>query len=117
MTDLEFFNGRVNDENGKHTIGDFMRAVLAIENDDDARRFYRGCVHFHATHGVDAPYTPWSVTKANIGWCYGEGMSEERRTMWIRVCDASHPVFGQSMPSMGEAFEMGRTLGSQRGAR
>lgn len=37
---------------------------------------------------------PETIVRCNIGFCFGEGMSKERRAMWREVCGASHPWFG-----------------------
>ena len=113
MSDLEFYQQRVHDRNGVHTIGDFVGAVLAIKDAADAQRFYSGCVHWHSIYGQDDKLTPDAVAKANIGWCFGEGMPSDQREMWIRVCGASHPVFGQSIPSAEDAFRMGIAAGKR----
>lgn len=111
MTDLEFFCGAVKDDDGSHTIGDYIRAVLAIDNEGDAGRFYRGELAF-VQRQMDAGKwegkgTATQAAHANIGWCFGEGMIPERIAMWGRVCDASHPVFGTVMPSPEVALKMG----------
>ena len=116
MTDLRFFQKCVHDKDGEHTIGDFVEAVLAVKNEDDARRFYSGCVHWHSIYRQDTKLAPDVVAKANIGWCFGEGMPDDRREMWIRVCGASHPIFGQTIPSPEDALRMGVAAG-KRGAR
>jgi hypothetical protein len=111
---------------GKHTIGDFVRAVLAIENVDDARRFYLGCVA-HIQAQIDAGTWQSGTTanaeegaRSNIGWCYGEGMSPERCRMWVEACGAVHPVFGAGPVGADEALKVGREMGrraAESGAR
>ena len=84
----------------RYTIGDFVRAVLAIDNEDDAAEFYAGHVA-HIQRTIDkgewnSSSTAEEGAKSNIGWCFGEGMSDERRAMWVKVCGASAtPCSGQ----------------------
>ena len=99
----------------RYTIEDFVCAVLAIDNEDDAAKFYAGHVA-HIQRTIDkgewnSSSTAEEGAKSNIGWCFGEGMSDERRAMWVKVCGASHPVFGTKVPTAGEAFKMGETMG------
>jgi hypothetical protein len=108
MTDLEFYLEKC----GGDTIGDFIRAVLRIDNPEDARRFYQGCVAYTQAQidsgKWEARHTPIEAANANIGWCFGEGMAPERITMWREVSGACHPVFGISLPSSPQAaFDAG----------
>jgi hypothetical protein len=78
-----------------HTVGDLMSAILSIDNDDDARRFFEGAVadiQWQIDHGLWQGHND-AITSAqsNIGWCYGEGMPPERVAMWRRVTGAVHP--------------------------
>lgn len=96
MTDLEFYHSRV----GGQTIGDFVRAVLTIDNEQDAARFFRGTVAYIQDQ-IDAGTwksrsTAEEAARSNIGWCYGEGMASKRIEMWVKACGASHPIFGLS---------------------
>ena len=91
-----------------YTIGDLIREILRIDNEADAQEFYTDyCVHLAGQPATEG-YTPQGVAKANIGWCFGEGMEAEKRAMWIKVCDASHPIFGTRIPTFGEALKAGR---------
>jgi hypothetical protein len=93
-----------------YTVGDTYDAIFSIDNEQDARAFYEGYVQ-HISEQPDLKDDPVYVVQSNIGWMFGEGMSDEMRAMWIRVCDASHPVFGQTMPTIEQAFGMGQDLG------
>lgn len=102
-----------------HTIGDFISAVMAINNSFDAKRFYQGYVTFMSCLPAevrDSKHTPEEVAKSNIGWCFGEGMPQERIVMWRRVCGASHPVFGSMAipPSPREAFQAGQKMARRK---
>jgi hypothetical protein len=100
---------------GKYTIGDYIGAVLAIETPEDARRFYEGNVEYLAA-APQLSDPPEKIARANLGWCFGEGMKPERVEMWIKVCDASHPVFGTTRPTPEGAFQAGLKLGKERRA-
>lgn len=116
MTDLEFYEQRC----GGNTIGNFVRAVLSIDNTEDAARFYRGCVA-HVQDQIDqgewqSSASAVQAANSNIGWCFGEGMAGERIGMWRSVCDAAHPIFGVMMPgSQTEAFMAGVRFGTEAG--
>lgn len=115
MTDLEFFYEKVGaDETNRYTIGQFIRAVLAIDNPADALRFYRGEIEHHAKdEELCKKYSPPDAAKSNIGWCYGEGMITEHVQMWCDVCGASHPVFGKQIPDYAEAMNEGIAMGQK----
>jgi hypothetical protein len=100
MTDLEFYETACKGD----TIGHFVRATMAISNPDDAARFYRGCVA-NVQKQIDmgkreSKFTATEAAYSNIGWCFGEGMSDEKIAMWCSVCGASNPVFGKVMPTL-----------------
>ena len=92
-------------EEGDYTIGAFVSAVMKIENPSDAKDFWDGYLIHQtaASPDLDARDT----CRSNIGWCFGEGMANERKQMWIEVCGASHPVFGTMTPTPEEAFQAG----------
>jgi len=118
MTNLQFFKQQVGDEGTGHTIGQFIEAVLRIKDAKNARRFYLGAVKWGQeaeARGLKAPVgmTPEEVIKLDIGWCFGEGMSPEMVQMWVEVCGARHPMFGQTLPSPIDAIEMGREVGEK----
>lgn len=105
--DAAMMRGHYEYDQGHHTIGAFVAAVMEIDTDDDARLFYDGSLSYYAENGAD---NPAQVARANIGWCFGEGMAGERQRMWQRVCSAAHPIFGTAVPSFGEAFAAGQAL-------
>lgn len=94
--------------------GDFIRAVLGIDNPEDARRFRDGYLEVMTANGV-TPERQQELASSNIGWCYGEGMPSERIAMWVEATQASHPVFGTMLvrPTAEEALEAGKRLGEQ----
>jgi hypothetical protein len=100
---------------GSYFIGDFVGAVMAIETPENAKAFYEGLV-LHVQAKIDAGV--WEsacnaeeAARADIGWCFGEGMSPERIAMWSAVCAATHPVFGTSLPTPAEAYAAGLVQG------
>jgi len=94
------------DEAWQYTIGAFISAVMSIDNETDARRFFEGCLDFQEEHG-EAGADHLAVVRSNIGWCYGEGMTEERKRMWIATTGSLHPIFGGMKPTAEEAFAAG----------
>lgn len=113
MTDLEFYNEKC----GGNTIGHLIRAILKIDNPEDAIRFYRGEVariQAEIDAGTwEAECTAEQGASSNIGWCYGEGMAPERVQMWVEATKASHPIFGVTMPVASEAFAAGLKAGRE----
>lgn len=97
--DKEFFIKKVGSD--KHTIGDFIRAVLDIDNKEDAERFIRGYMEWLKEQPDLDERGPEFVMRSNIGWCFGEGMKPERIAMWNKVCGATHPVFGTAVSMWG----------------
>lgn len=96
----------------RHFIGDFISAVMVIDNEADALEFYRGYIDYLEIQ-PDRTQPAKTVADANIGWCFGEGMSEERKAMWSRCTTASHPIFGRSNPTPEEAFAAGVKAGAE----
>lgn len=96
-----------------YTIGEFVSAVFSITNESDALEFYKGYLLYQQSHPdrESSNFTDEQATKQNIGWCFGEGMDPEKIEMWIKVCGASHPVFGTTIPTTREAFEAGLQMG------
>lgn len=89
-----------------YTIGELVSAVMRIDNENEAKAFYDGYVE-HLGKLPDLEHEPKRIAQSNIGWCFGEGMAPERIGMWVDVCNATHPVFGTSMPSPQEAEKAG----------
>ena len=99
----------------ERTIGDFIRKVFAVKTEEAAKKFFDS-----EMAGIQAQIDAgtWKcrcsaveAARSNIGWCFGEGMSDDRIAMWVRACKASHPVFGTARPSPQEAFEAGNRVG------
>jgi len=95
-----------------YTIGAFTSAVLKIDTIAAAKEFWEGYLQHQKT--VWSELNALRICQSNIGWCFGEGMSEECIQIWIQVCNASHPVFGTLIPTLEEAFKAGMHLGSER---
>lgn len=91
---------------GDFTIGEFISAIFSIEDETDAKALYDGYLDY-LRQQADIGGTPEDIARSNIGWCFGEGMVPERIKMWVKVCGASHPVFGTTVPSLQEAFSEG----------
>jgi hypothetical protein len=89
-----------------HTIGELVLTVLEIDNERDARAFAEAYGEWIAR---TYPKESWQeVLRANIGWCFGEGMTQERVDMWVRVCGASHPIAGTKLDTTpDQAFAAG----------
>src|SRR5579872_4453204 len=78
---------------GGHLIKDLVGAVLAIDNPEEAQRFYRGYVHW-LTRQPNLTEPAERIADSNIGWCFGEGMTGERQLMWQEATSAADPIFG-----------------------
>lgn len=92
------------------TIGELYDAVFAIHDEVSARVFYDDYVTW-AKEFAQARYRSQegaeTLVRSNIGWIFGEGMPKSDINMWIKVCGASHPIFGTALPTPDEAFEAG----------
>ncbi len=104
MTSLQYYQSQAG-----NSIGDFISAVLKIDNDRDARRFYEGAIK--SLERYSKVNNPKEIVNSNIGWVFGEGMSADRIMMWCRVSGAAHPVFGTTLPTPAEAFKLGLQMG------
>jgi hypothetical protein len=102
------------------TVGDLMDAIWSVDNDEDARAFFEGHVadiQRQIDGGTwDSRYDAVSGARANIGWMFGEGMSQERINMWTRVTQSAHPVFGSMATRISpeEAFQQGKDMARRR---
>lgn len=111
MTDLEFF-----DSFNCKTMGDVIAAIFKIDNPEDAGQFYRGYVQdirLNVPPGPGLILDAEKIAQSNIGWTFGEGMSQERIDMWVAATGASHPFFGTKLPTSEEAFKMGVAAGEK----
>ena len=88
-----------------HLTGDFIRAVLEVETEEDALAFFDSYLSWQRLY---YPEDAEAVVQNNIGWCLGEGMVPARIEMWVRACAASHPIFGQRQSSPEQAFALGK---------
>lgn len=98
----------------KSTMGDVLNAITAIDNTLDAELFYHGYVETIRLVNKSTEQEASRIAKENIGYCFGNGMEEERKRMWVKACGAYHPVFGFATPSSQEALEVGMKEGRKR---
>jgi hypothetical protein len=77
----------------EHTIGDLMSAIFAIQEPSEAKDFFESYLAWQRHQPPDPRWTPEQVVRANIGWCFGEGMEQKYVEMWAQL-GGSHPVFG-----------------------
>lgn len=66
----------------RHTISEFVGAVMAVDTPEDAKEFFGTAVAWREGKPPNPGYTPVSAVQADIGWCFGEGMAPERIKMW-----------------------------------
>lgn len=90
---------------GDYTVGAFVSAIMKINNPAEAQEFWDGYLDYQTNAVPDRDAA--AVCRSNIGWCFGEGMSDERKQMWVQVCGAAHPIFGTMTPTPEEAFQAG----------
>ena len=76
----------------KEDVG-FTSEVLAIDSPLEASRFFERYVAL-IERGHSPARPAQEIARHNIGYCFGEGMSKERRAMWREACGASHPYLG-----------------------
>ena len=97
-------------------MGHCMSAIKSIGNYEDAREFYEGYATWNEAHkpSPDYPYSGEEIAKANIGYCFGEGMASERIQMWREVTGAEHPYGpGIENATPTELFEAGQRMAEQ----
>ena len=93
------------------TNQEFISAVCRIDNETDARAFAEEFLEFlisHMRESDDVIEKAKAHLRADIGWCFGEGMTQEQIDIWVKVCGASHICFGQKLPA---TFEEALVLG------
>ena len=94
---------------GDFTIGALVGAARKVHDDKEALAFWQGYLRWMRNAYPDSDAA--SVCRSNIGWCFGEGMPTQDKDMWVRVCNASHPVFGQASVTPEQAFAAGIAQG------
>jgi len=101
------------------TIGEFVREVLAIDTPEKAKSFFEAHCAELAELFCETPKDATTAARCNIGWCFGEGMTKERRAMWREVCDAVHPFLGAMVEDLTaeEAIRAGIEEGRRINAR
>ena len=89
--------------------------MLAVDNEADALALFNQEVQ-RIQSQIDAG--TWesdkdaiTATHLNIGWCFGEGMPADRIAMWVKVCGAYHPFFGDKPPQLEDAIRFGEIWG------
>lgn len=112
---MKYTDGITPDWFEKRTIGQIYHDMLRIDNSEEAKLYFDNYVlwldRYPALHPND---TSEKVAQSNLGWCFGEGMTEEQKWMWFRATGASHPVFGMHNPTAEEAFFMGIREGEKQ---
>lgn len=93
-----------------NTMGEVISAVLKIDTPEAATEFYAEYVADLQQNNGRSLEAAASIARSNIGWCFGEGMSEERKKMWKKVTGAKHPVLRRSSPSLEETVAAGVAL-------
>ena len=88
------------------SIGDLMKVVVEIAERGDRQEAKQFLDAYQAT--CDKP----GVAMSNIGYCSGY-YSNERMARIQDIFNASHPVFGRTIPSAKEAFEAGIEAGKK----
>lgn len=81
--------------NKTQTIGDFISECLSIDNERDAKAFFKN-QKAYVQHQIDertweSKNNAEEATRMNIGFCFGEGMAPERIAMWKKATGAAHP--------------------------
>src|SRR5262245_30390519 len=98
--------------NKNYTIGDFIRAVLAIDNERDAKTFVEHYLELMKEPRIEDRL---KIMRDNIGYCFGEWMSEDKIKMWMKLTGARHPYFDPlTNPSPAELFRIANELASKK---
>lgn len=80
------------------TMGEIMKAVLSITDEEEAGKFM-------SAYKESSPHA-----KENIGYMTGYYPHEEA-TRILKLFKVTHPIFGDTIPTAGGAFKMGKRIG------
>lgn len=83
-----------------HTYGDVMRAMAAVESQEEAAEF------------MDLYRAENPSADENIGYMTGYFSREEKHRLQ-ELFDVEHPIFGRSDPTPEQAFKAGVTIGME----
>lgn len=87
-------------------------AILRIETADEMRAFYRAwCEALDQARPDLSPANREAIVRANIGWCFGEGMVPERAKLWHETVGAAHPYGITPETTPEQAFQLGLRAG------
>jgi hypothetical protein len=94
------------------TIRHLGHSIMEIHKEEDAKEFLAGYLPWLEAQ-ADLDTSALHVAQSNIGWFFGEGMSETDKAMWRNLIGASHPIFGamKTNPTPQEAFDAGVARG------
>lgn len=95
--------------------GSIIKIICDIKDPLDMGLFFDRYVALLKHQGNTA--NAEGMAKANIGWCFGYGMDEQRMKLWNSITGATHPVFGVTKPTPEEAMQAGMKLGEQLRAK
>jgi hypothetical protein len=99
-------------------ISEFIAAVKAIRDERDCTLFFGEYVKYLQGQTGCTWERAREIARANIGYVFAEGMSDDQIRMWHDTTRAVHPILGTNFrPTPEEAIEAGRqaALRMQRG--
>lgn len=96
----------------RQTVGQFIRDVMAIDTEEEMGAFFDHYVAELVGQGQTVERAK-VIARANIGWCFGEGMPADIIDKWVEVTDSAHPIFGIVMPTPEQALALGYKWGKE----
>ena len=111
-----------NEEIAKHCGGDkkkaesvphqaLVQAILGIQSRDEAERFLSGHLHWLQGRYPRTVEAAMSAAKANVSWCFEEGMKPAQMEMWKSLW--VDPVLPASTKTPEEAFRAAQAVGAK----
>ncbi len=91
----------------EYTIGEVYRPAMEITDQQEADEFFKALVDYHVKRYGQSIEEATEIQKANLG--YFAGYYDRETMMRVqRLFSCQHPIFGSVIPSVEEAFEMGK---------
>ena len=92
------------------TIGDKYSGIEKVKTLEEARFYLVKCVIHSVVNNPDKTYEEMTrVELSNIGY-YAGYYDQKTASRVMKMFNTSHPIFGQTYPTPGEAFRMGQEL-------
>lgn len=99
-------------EKSKLTIREVYGPAMQITEQEDADQYYAKLVAHCMKNTGKSRDEAETIQKANLGY-YAGYYDAETMVRVNRLFRTTHPIFGDTIPSAGEAFSTGKQLGEK----